>query len=80
MKKTIILSALVMMMFGACTNSSTKSEPAKSQNVTQTFNLDTNTLKSGQAYYQCPMDLDVISEKMGPCPKCGMALEIRTKQ
>jgi heavy metal translocating P-type ATPase len=25
--------------------------------------------------YVCPMDPDVVSDKPGPCPKCGMALE-----
>jgi Cu+-exporting ATPase len=27
------------------------------------------------ARYTCPMDPEVISDKPGPCPKCGMALE-----
>jgi Cu+-exporting ATPase len=25
--------------------------------------------------YICPMDPDVVSDRPGPCPKCGMALE-----
>src|SRR5262245_43227000 len=28
--------------------------------------------------YICPMDPDVVSDRPGPCPKCGMALEPRT--
>ncbi|HLJ94906.1 MAG TPA: YHS domain-containing protein, partial [Gemmataceae bacterium] len=28
--------------------------------------------------YVCPMDPDVISDRPGSCPKCGMALEPRT--
>jgi Cu+-exporting ATPase len=27
------------------------------------------------ARYTCPMDPDVVAERPGPCPKCGMALE-----
>src|SRR5437762_9852628 len=27
--------------------------------------------------YVCPMDPDVRSDRPGPCPKCGMALEPR---
>ena len=27
--------------------------------------------------YICPMDPDVVSDRPGPCPKCGMALEPR---
>ncbi len=30
---------------------------------------------TGSVTYICPMDPDVSSEKPGPCPKCGMALE-----
>src|SRR5947209_3375026 len=28
--------------------------------------------------YVCPMDPEVVSDRPGPCPKCGMALEPRT--
>ena len=28
--------------------------------------------------YICPMDPEVMSDRPGPCPKCGMALEPRT--
>src|SRR5262245_54817054 len=27
--------------------------------------------------YVCPMDPEVLSDRPGPCPKCGMALEPR---
>src|SRR4249919_3711326 len=27
--------------------------------------------------YICPMDPEVVSDRPGPCPKCGMALEPR---
>jgi len=30
---------------------------------------------SGPARYICPMDPEVVSDKPGSCPKCGMALE-----
>lgn len=36
------------------------------------------TLKPGQEYYQCPMDIEVLSDKPGECPKCGMALGKQT--
>ncbi|MBD3419319.1 MAG: heavy metal translocating P-type ATPase [Chitinivibrionales bacterium] len=32
------------------------------------------------AEYVCPMDPEVVSDKPGSCPKCGMALEPRTPQ
>jgi Cu+-exporting ATPase len=31
---------------------------------------------SGMAVYTCPMDPEVRTPKPGPCPKCGMALEL----
>jgi Cu+-exporting ATPase len=33
---------------------------------------------AGKVEYVCPMDPDVVSDRPGPCPKCGMALEPRT--
>jgi len=82
MKKQIFLIAAGLFMLGAC-NSSTKTndEHAKAQaDSTQVFNLDTTKLAAGTVYYQCPMDLEEISDKAGSCPKCGMALEPMTKQ
>jgi len=75
MKKTIVISAAILLILGACKNTTTTTN-----NNLQTFNLDTNTLKSGQAFYQCPMDLEILSDKAGTCPKCKMDLEVRTKQ
>ena len=33
--------------------------------------------KSKTVQYTCPMDADVISDKPGKCPKCGMALVVK---
>jgi hypothetical protein len=30
----------------------------------------------GQSYY-CPMDKEVVADKPGTCPKCGMRLEVK---
>ena len=35
----------------------------------------TQTAAEAGAKYICPMDADVVSDKPGACPKCGMALE-----
>jgi Cu+-exporting ATPase len=32
----------------------------------------------GKVEYYCPMDPDVVSDRPGSCPRCGMALEPRT--
>lgn len=69
MKKLIILSALTLAL-GSCSNSST------SESNTSNFKaMDTTKLTTGQLFYQCPMDLEIISNKSGSCPKCGMDLE-----
>ncbi len=85
MKKTIFFSTTILLVLAACNNPTAKNnptpmEPMKSENTSQTFNLDTTVLKSGQSFYQCPMDLEVISDKAGACPKCGMDLEVVTKK
>ncbi|MDP4263676.1 MAG: heavy metal-binding domain-containing protein [Bacteroidota bacterium] len=32
------------------------------------------------SYYTCPMHPDVVSSKPGKCPKCGMDLNLSTKE
>lgn len=47
----------------------TKPQPAEPK-ATQT----TRESKPSNAVYVCPMDKDVVSDKPGKCPKCGMEL------
>ncbi len=75
MKKLIIVSAIAAaFMLSACGNSST--EQKSKANVA----LDTTKLKSGDPYYQCEMDPDVISDKPGSCSKCSMDLVKKQKK
>lgn len=84
MKKQILLIAAGLFMLGACTSSTQegghKDAKVEAADSTQIFNLDTTALAAGAVYYQCPMDLEEISDKPGSCPKCGMPLEAMTKQ
>jgi hypothetical protein len=82
MKKHILFIAVGIVMLAACKPSTkTDSKDAKVQaDSTQIFNLDTTALAAGTVYYQCPMDLEEISDKPGKCPKCGMDLEAMTKK
>ncbi len=81
MKKSIIVSlAVIALMFASCSNSSNKTDSTKSETLSQNFNLDTTQLKSGETFYQCEMHAEVISEKAGKCPKCGMGLSEMKKQ
>jgi hypothetical protein len=79
MKKTIILSAAVVAFaFSAC--NSTNPAEQTTESTEQNFKLDTTMLKSGESFYQCSMDPDVVSDKAGACPKCGMDLEKKEKK
>lgn len=81
MKKSIIIAAAaIAFMFAACNNSANKTDSSKSETTTQTFNLDTTKLKSGETFYQCEMHPEVLSDKPGSCPKCGMDLVEMKKQ
>ena len=70
--RTFIFSAIIIASTGiiACNSSSdsntsntANTPPAKSTTVGQ------------KEFYTCAMDTDVISDKPGKCPKCGMDLE-----
>lgn len=66
MKKIIIIASFASLTFvAACNNSSQqKSAPAtKQKNVKQ---------------YTCTMHPDVLQDKPGLCPKCGMELVEKT--
>ena len=75
MKKTIIRSAIALtLMLAACNKSSSKTE--QTNTTSQTFNLDTTKLKSGETFYQCDMNPEVLSDKAGNCPKCECHMEL----
>jgi protein involved in sex pheromone biosynthesis len=87
MKKTAFLSVAIMsLLLSACNstmnnnNHMESGDSAKSKVSSQVFNLDTTKLKSGDAFYQCEMNPEVLSDKPGSCPTCGMDLsEIKKK-
>ena len=80
MKKSIIYSATVVaLILSSCNNSTKKVEQTNSPDSSKvqsvkTSGFDTSTLTSGDAFYQCPMHLEVLSDKTGICPKCEMDL------
>lgn len=64
MKKLFFLSAVATaLLLSACGNST--------GNKVSTTAADTTKMKTGDAYYQCPMHPEVISDKPGTCEKCG---------
>jgi len=89
MKKSILLIvSAASLILASCNNSSKNSEKntdvdsTKSQSTitAQSFNIDTTKLKSGDTFYQCEMNPEVLSDKPGSCPTCGMDLSEIKKQ
>lgn len=78
MKYFAIVITMIVMAFVSCSDKSKNEQPDSETN--QIINLDTTGLKSGDKFYQCEMDPEVISGKPGNCPKCGMVLTERSKQ
>lgn len=65
MRTTIFGLMMATLFFAAC-NSGVKS--------TSTGTTDTSTMEMAKVEYTCSMHPEVISDKPGKCPKCGMTL------
>ena len=65
MKKCLLIigfALFAVIMFNTCGSNSKKEKPAETKEVT------------AKVQYTCTMHPEVISDKPGDCPKCGMAL------
>lgn len=64
MKKNILVLGFILfaaIILSSCGNSPTKEKPANSKEV-------------AKVQYTCPMHPEVVTDKPGNCPKCGMVL------
>ena len=71
MKRLIYLS--IVLIFVACKGNENKKAEGASADTLQVKNASDTS-----AAYTCPMHPEVISNKPGQCPQCGMDLEIKS--
>ena len=70
LKNLLFISMSVMLLtFSACNSTDSKST-TQDQDTTKTKSM-------ANVQYTCPMHPDVISDKPGKCPKCGMDLVVK---
>lgn len=79
MKTPILLAAFALATLGLWALTAHAGSAMKMGCCAGTSNATTTTAPDTQpttqkAVYICPMDSDVVSDKPGKCPKCGMDL------
>jgi hypothetical protein len=66
--RLMIMVSAMMVFAAACNNSNRSANPATGEESTNKSQTTENVK------YTCPMHTDVVSDKPGECPKCGMTL------
>ena len=80
-KKLSMLAIAGAAVLSACNSSTDKTQGADSTKTEQTIGKheghgnQAQTNHAGSHTYSCPMHPEVVSDKPGECPKCGMELE-----
>jgi hypothetical protein len=73
--KWTIAALMAVALAGITIGISGCTEKEAGQSQSQSDNQNTNqTAQPHPVQYTCPMDPDVVSDKPGKCPKCGMDL------
>src|SRR5512145_2915062 len=78
--KTNKIQAIVMAIFTAAIMGMYFIPAAYSNNSNRIYTDSTITDSTKAAVYTCPMHPEVISDKPGQCPKCGMDLILKENE
>lgn len=77
MKKNILILvclAVLGIFFAACSNNTGSKTDTTGKADSSSSMKDTSMMKQVAVVYTCKMHPEVISDKPGKCPKCGMDL------
>ncbi len=79
MSKKIILSAFFLISIAvlSCKNTENKTDAANTDSSAAAAPAPKDS-SAQKAVYTCPMHPEVVSDKAGACPTCGMPLEIKS--
>ena len=72
MKTKILTTVLILLI--SCSMAFAQNKTTKEKQSTSTI----MEIAKDSVYYTCPMHKEVIRDKPGNCPKCGMTLEKKT--
>ena len=53
-------------------------KPGRTDEAKRADSMPNQPIAEKEVRYICPMDPEIVSDKPGPCPKCGMALELES--
>ena len=77
MKKNIFILACLVVLgiaFSACSNNTGSTKDTTGNKDSSSSMKDSSMMKQTAVVYTCKMHPEVISDKPGKCPKCGMDL------
>ena len=71
----ILTYLIIVIALLSCKGNENKQESGKPDTLKTADTLNTNAVKTE---YTCPMHPEVISDKPGSCPQCGMDLQAKS--